>query len=165
MRIVIILLIMASVIPTSSFAQAPKPRPALTGDIGADIQAARGAPQAVGKNLLDALDDKLLPDLIYAKKIADATGSNVTAPCYQAWIDIIQKRKTAVINADGTPMDLPQPRLITDFEKAIELRNALQPDSEFMIRCAPVANMIKTDVIAFIGKILVGGAGLAALGL
>jgi hypothetical protein len=116
-------------------------------------------------NILGALDDKLLPDLIYAKKLADAAGSNVTAPCWQAWITIIQKRKEAVTNADGSPMDLPQPRLITDFEKAIELRNALQPDSEFMLRCSPVANMIKQDMIAFIGKILAGGAGLAALGL
>jgi hypothetical protein len=52
-------------------------------------------------NILGALDDKLLPDLIYAKKLADAAGSNVTAPCWQAWITIIQKRKEAVTNADG----------------------------------------------------------------
>lgn len=120
---------------------------------------------STGSNLLGALDDKLLPDLIYAKKLADASDNRVTAPCYQAWIDIIQKRKTAVSNPDGSPLDLPQPRLITDFEKAVELRNALQPDSAFMLACSPVANMIKQDMIKFIGIILGGGASLAALGL
>lgn len=120
---------------------------------------------SVASNLLGALDDKLLPDLIYAKKLADAAGVKVTSNCYGAWIDIIQRRKTAVTNADGTPMDLPQPRLITDFEKGVELRMALQPDSAFMLACSPVANMIKQDMIKFIGIILGGGVSLAALGL
>jgi hypothetical protein len=138
----------------------------LTGNIKNDLglggttrQTGAGALQ----DILGALDDKLLPDLLYAKKLADAAGSKVTGPCYQAWIDIIQTRKTAVTNADGTPMDLPNPRLITDFEKAVELRNALQPDSEFMLRCSPVASMVKSDIIGFIGKVLAGGAGLATL--
>lgn len=140
----------------------------LTGNIRNDLGISRPSGQAGAaplQDLLGALDDKLLPDLQYALKIATASSNDITAPCWQAWIDIIQTRQKAVTNADGTPMDLPNPRLITDFEKAIELRNALQPESKFMRMCSPVANMIKQDVIAFIGKVLAGGAGLAMLGL
>lgn len=118
-------------------------------------------------DLLRALDAKLLPDLQYALKLAQATGSNVTAPCYQAWIDMINTQQTAVQtkNADGTTaeMPIPDPHLVTDFERAVELRNALQPDSKFMTSCSPVANLVKQDVIGFMGKVISGGAGIATL--
>jgi hypothetical protein len=138
----------------------------LTGNLGNDLGITKPAGQAgagaIG-GILNALDEKLLPDLQYAKKLADASGSRVTAPCYQAWIDIITTRQKAVVGADGTALDLPDPRLITDFEKAVELRNALQPDSPFMIACSPVASMVKKDIVGFIGIVISGGAGLATL--
>lgn len=118
-------------------------------------------------DLLRALDAKLLPDLQYALKLAQATGSKVTAPCYQAWIDMINTQQTAVQtkNADGTTseMAIPDPHLVTDFERAVELRNALQPDSPFMTACSPVANMVKQDVVQFMAAVVAGGAGLATL--
>lgn len=148
-------------------AQGIKLKP-LTGNLGNDLGISRPSGQAGSgplQNLLGALDDKLLPDLQYALKLATASGSRVTAPCYQAWIDIIQTRQKAVTNADGTPLDLPMPRLITDFEKMVELRNALQPDSPFMLSCSPVASMVSKDIRSFIGVVISGGAGLAMLGL
>lgn len=134
-----------------------------------DFTAKTGV-QATGDvpfDLLRALDAKLLPDLQYALKLAQATGSNVTAPCYQAWIDMINVQQTAVQtkNADGTMTDIaiPDPHIVTDFERAVELRNALQPDSKFMTSCSPVANLIKQDVISFMGKVVGGAAGLTTL--
>lgn len=164
MRHSIKLAIVLSLITGPTFAQGlPKPRLNLPIDpLGLNEKAGAGS---IASNLLQALDDKLLPDLLYAKKLADASGNKITGVCFQAWIDIIQKRKTAVTNADGTAMDLPQPRLITDFEKAVELRNALQPESDFMIACSPVANMVKQDMIKFIGVILGGGISLTTLGI
>lgn len=163
----IILALMMLALASPAFAQIKKPQ--ITGNIVADTKANLGSGSvgtgSVSSNLLQALDDKFLPDLIYAKKLSDASGNKITGTCYQAWIDIIQKRKTAVTNADGTPMDLPQPRIITDFEKAVELRNALQPESDFMIACSPVANMVKQDMIKFIGVILGGGISLTTLGI
>lgn len=161
----ILALIFAVFFTTSVFAQSPLPKPRLNlpiDPLGLNEKVGGGSPAS---NLLGALDDKLLPDLLYAKKLADAAGNKITGNCYQSWIDIIQKRKTAVTNADGTPMDLPQPRLITDFEKAVELRNALQPESDFMIACSPVANMVKQDMVKFIGVILGGGISLTTLGV
>jgi hypothetical protein len=162
----------------SAQAQTPRPRPGATmtqpqidiiQKMKDDFSAKTGV-QATGDlpfDLLKALDAKLLPDLQYALKLAQATGSNVTAPCYQAWIDMINTQQTAVQtkNADGTTSDIPvpDPHLVTDFERMVELRNALQPESTFMTKCSPVANMIKQDVVSFMGKVISGGAGIAAL--
>ena len=112
---------------------------------------------------MGALDAKLLPDLQYALKLATASGSKVTAPCYQAWIDIINVRQKAVQDQAGQDMPMPDPAIVTKFEKMVELRNSLQPDSEFMIKCSPVASMVKKDIVGFIGIVISGGAGLATL--
>lgn len=121
----------------------------------------------LGFDITKALDAKLLPDLQYALKLAQATNSQVTAPCYQAWIDMINTQTTAVQtkNADGTTTELaiPDPHVITDFERLVELRNALQPESKFMISCSPVASMIKTDILGFMAKVVGGGAALTTL--
>lgn len=157
-------------------AQTPKPRPVAPNPIDQFNQKLKDdfthdtGVKATGDlpfDLLRALDAKLLPDLQYALKLAQATGSNVTAPCYQAWIDMINTQQTAVQqkNPDGTTTDIPipDPHLVTDFERMVELRNALQPESNFMTKCSPVANLIKQDVISFMGKVISGGAGLATL--
>jgi len=115
------------------------------------------------EDIIGALDAKLLPDLQYALKLATASGSKVTAPCYQAWIDIINVRQKAVQGPDGQDMMMPDPAVVTKFEKLVELRNSLQPDSEFMIKCSPVASMVKKDIVSFIGVVISGGAGLATL--
>ena len=145
-------------------------KPRLTGNIVQDIEAARqpAGPTTrltgnVINDLLGALDAKLLPDLQYALALANASGSKVTAPCYTAWIAIIETRQNAGKNPDGTPIPMPDPHIVTDFEKMVELRNALQPESDFMIKCSPVASMVKKDIAGFIGIVLAGGAGLATL--
>jgi len=115
-------------------------------------------------DLLQALNAKLLPDLQYALLLAKATGNNITAQCYQAWIDVITTQQTAV--QTGTPptdIPIPDPHVITDFERAVELRNMIQPDSKFMTACSPVANLIKQDVLSFMGKVVGGGAGLLTM--
>jgi hypothetical protein len=122
---------------------------------------APGAGSPLG-NLLGALDAKLLPDLQYALKLAEASNSRVTAPCYKAWIEIINTRQAAVKDGDQA-IPLPDPHLVTDFEKLVELRNSLQPESPFMIACSPVASMVKKDILGFIGTVIGGGAGLATL--
>lgn len=150
-----------------ALAQTPK----LTGNIARDIAAASGKPNPATPGLtgnplgdiIGALDVKLLPDLQYALKLATASGSKVTGPCYQAWIDIINVRQKAVADDQGQALPMPDPHLVTDFEKLVELRNSLQPDSEFMIKCSPVASMVKKDIVGFIGIVISGGAGLATL--
>jgi hypothetical protein len=117
----------------------------------------------LANDLIKALDAKLLPDLQYALKLAQATGSKVTAPCWQAWIDIINTQQKAVANADGTEIPAPDPHLITSFERMVELRNAMQPDSDFMLKCSPVASMVKKDIASFMGIVISGGAGIATL--
>lgn len=119
----------------------------------------------IPKDLLGALDEKILPDLQYAKAMADATGSKVTGNCYGAWISIIQSRQQALKDVNGQVLNAPDPHLISDFERAVELRNALQPTSDFSVACSPVANMIKKDILNFIGLVMGGGASLSLLGV
>lgn len=114
-------------------------------------------------DLQSALNAKLLPDLQYALKLAQAANNTVTSDCFQAWIDIITSQQNAVKNADGTDLAMPDPHLITDFEKLVELRNALQPESKFNVKCSPVASMLKRDLASFMGIVISGGAGLATL--
>lgn len=149
-------------------------KPVLTGNIVNDIRQRTdssdnvgsgiggGGPKGLG-DLLGALDAKLLPDLKYAKALADKSGSKVTAPCYEAWITIIETRQSAALDKDGNALPEPDPHIVTTFEKMVELRNALQPDSDFMVKCSPVASMVKRDIVGFIGIVLTGGAGLATL--
>lgn len=170
---VLIVAFLLSAFLAAPSAQAQVRRPALTGNPVYDIKNAferQTGVKATGDvpfDLLRALDKALLPDLQYALKLAQATGSKVTAPCYSAWIDMINTQQTAVQtkNADGSTAEIavPDPHLVTDFERMVELRNALQPDSSFMTACSPVANMVKMDVTHFMGIVISGGAGLATL--
>ena len=148
---------------SSAMAQAPK-RPQITlpfDPLGLNKPGAQTGD--LGYDLLKALDAKLLPDLQYALLLAKATGSNVTAGCYQAWIDMITVQQSTVKDSTGAEIPTPDPHLVTDFERMVELRNALQPDSKFMVACSPVANMVKQDVVRFMGVVISGGAGLAAM--
>lgn len=158
--IVLAFMLAAFVLPSQAFAQVPKPR--LFTAIETRID---GQKEKTGGDILSALDEKFLPDLQYALRIARAGNSRVTAPCYEAWIAIIVARQKSVTDDAGNPIPEPNPHVITTFEKAVALRNALQPDSDFMIKCSPVASMVKKDIIGFMGTVISGGAGLAALGL
>jgi hypothetical protein len=149
-------------------AQTPlRPPPKLTGNIVNDIAAATGhtvtgAPVTDLQNFMNA---KFLPDLQYALKLATASKNTITADCYQAWIDIITTQQGAVMDSQTPPqaLPMPDPHVITEFEKIVELRNALQPESPFMIKCSPVASMVRKDIAGFMGLVISGGAGLATL--
>lgn len=146
----------------------PRSAPRLTGNPVRDIKTAivnRAADGEGDNDLLGALDAKLLPDLKYALNLANKANSKITGPCYAAWIEIIEARQSANLDDQGNPVTPPDPGLITKFEKLVELRNTLQPDSEFMLKCSPVASMVRSDIRKFIGMVLTGGVGLASLGL
>lgn len=160
-RLCISLLMVLAVSP--AFAQTKKPGLNLPIDpLGLNAKVNTAA-SGGAVDLVKALDAKLLPDLQYALLLATATKNDTTAACYQAWIDIITTQQTAVKDAQGNPITMPDPHLITTFEQLVEIRNALQPQSAFMRACSPVANMVKMDVVAFMGIVISGGAGLATM--
>lgn len=134
------------------------------GPIGTLVDKAKGGDDADG-DLLGALEAKLLPDLKFALNIAKANGNELTGDCWAAWITMIEARQKANVDAQGNPIDMPDPALITRFQKLVDIRNALQPTSPFMRACSPVITMVKSDVRKFIGLILTGGFGLAAMGI
>lgn len=156
--------ILAVIVFLAAFAGAAEAQGPLARKIQQDL-AAKAVDSTEDKDLLGALEEQLLPDLKYALNLATKSNNKVTGPCYAAWIAIIEARQSANLDDKGNPMTPPTPGLITKFEKLVELRNALQPDSDFMVKCSPVASMVKSDIRKFIGLVLSGGAGLAALGI
>lgn len=116
-------------------------------------------------DLLSALEAKLLPDLKFALNIARANGNDLTGDCWAAWIAMIEARQKANVDEQGNAIEMPDPAVITKFQKLVDIRNALQPTSPFMRSCSPLVTMVKSDIRKFIGMILTGGFGLAALGV
>ena len=168
-RILLAVLVLSFPVAMAQAQTTLRPPPKLTGDIVKDIAAATGKPSpltgAAVTDLQNFLNAKFLPDLQYALKLAQASKNTITADCYQAWIDIITTQQGAVMDNQTPPQTLPMPdpHVITEFEKLVELRNALQPESPFMIKCSPVASMVKKDIAGFMGLVITGGAGLATL--
>ena len=56
--------------------------------------------------------------------------NTITADCYQAWIDIIVTQQTAVKNQDGTDIPMPDPHVITEFEKLPPVTGGLKNSFE-----------------------------------
>lgn len=173
----LILVLLALLITSPSFAQpdrsTPAPRPRIQLPDPLNLRGGGGGPisQALNRDndgdndLLGALEDKLLPDLKFALNIARANNNELTGDCWAAWIAMIEARQKANVDEQGTPLTMPEPALITKFQKLVDIRNALQPTSPFMRSCSPVITMVKSDVRKFIGAILTGGFGLAAMGI
>lgn len=165
----LILILAAVLVASSAAAQPDRPagKPKLTGNIIQDIRqradstdnVGAGGGQA-GQDLMQAFDTKVEPDLRVALLISQKSGNKLTERCWTAWLAQIDARKAATVDDKGQPVDLPNPHLITDFQKIMDLRNALQPDSEFSQACQPVVNIIRVDITRFIGMVISGGAGL-----
>lgn len=151
MKYLIALLIL---LPTLSYAQN---RP-LTGRPIEDIRAAvTGTPQAASPDLISKIQTVALDDLKAATADAKATGDTISANCYDAWIGLIVAQQTA----QATP--LPEPHLITAFQRNRDLVNALRPGSPLKVACAPFAEELKQDVITLLSKIAGGALTLPAM--
>lgn len=106
-----------------------------------------------------------LDDLQYAKALADAAGtqgSGVRSKCWGAWITLIENQSGANATVEGTSAS-GQPNLFTKFERAAQVSDALQPNSAFMVACAPVASGLKLQVTSFVARVAAGTFGLSAI--
>lgn len=100
-------------------------------------------------------------DLQYAINIAKAQNNKLTESCWSAWLMMIQNDQNANL-ANGAAVAPPEPHVITDLERVIDLANALEPSSPFVVACAPLANQVKMNVAKFIASAV---GGTAVLGL
>lgn len=106
-----------------------------------------------------------LDDLQYAKAIADAAGtqgSAVRSKCWASWITLIENQSGANATVEGTTTP-NNPNLFTKFERAAQVADALQPNSAFMVACAPVASGLKLQVTSFVARVAAGTFGLSAI--
>jgi hypothetical protein len=94
-------------------------------------------------------------DLIYAKALADAAGTDgakMRSKCWGTWATLIdQQTGTDAKDAQGNPLGpAPSPDLFTKIEQAGQIADALAPASPFMIACTPVAQAIKMTIAQFV---------------
>ncbi|HEY6258439.1 MAG TPA: hypothetical protein VIY51_21870, partial [Xanthobacteraceae bacterium] len=143
-----------------------RPKPALTGDPIRDLGNAvkSGQQQSASRanettaDLVGKLNKLALPDFEYALAMAKATNNVVSAPCWQAWVDMLTAQQKPLTDAAGQALTEPDPHLITNIERVSELLAALRPDSPLSTSCAALAGAANRDVATLIGGILSGGA-------
>jgi hypothetical protein len=149
-------------------------KPVVTGnpieDLKADFAQTPGASSAPSPAALwQQIVNKDLPaDLTYAKALADnaaTPNSKLRSACYAALITANQQANGLNLkNADGSPMTMPDPALISKAEQAMELIDNLQPTSPVVSSCAPAANALKIGVLQFISAVTTGAVLKAATG-
>ena len=149
-------IIILTLLPTLSHAQT---RQSLTGRPIEDIRAAvtGKAAEAAAPDLISKIQTVALADLQAATADAKATGDTIASNCYDAWIALINAQQTA----QGTA--LPEPHIITAFQRNRDLVNALRPGSPLKVACAPFAEELKQDVITLLSKIAGGALTLPAM--
>jgi hypothetical protein len=113
--------------------------------------------------------NKDLPaDLNYAKALADnaaTPNSKLRSQCYAALITANAQANGANLkNADGSPMTMPDPALISHGEQAMELIDNLQPTAPVVSSCAPAANALKIGALNFISLVTTGAVLKAVTG-
>ncbi len=139
-----------AVVSTQASAQAPhfvKP----TGNLLQDIRASNETPPPTATpDLVSKIQQVALADLKAASADAKATGDLVSAPCYDAWITLIEAQEKAKGDA------LPDPAIITHFQRNRDLVNALRPGSPLKTACAPLAEELKQDVMTLLSKVAGG---------
>lgn len=135
-------------------------RPQITGNIVNDTRANLGLPGAGNVSTTKATPDLItkiqqvaVADLKTASADAKATGDTVAAPCYDAWITLIEAQQAAQASA---PSDPSVPHVITTFQRDRDLVNALRPGSPMKVACAPLAEELKQDVMTLLSKIAGG---------
>lgn len=147
--------------------------PALTGNIVNDVQSALAGTKVAQPLSPDALWQKIVnasvPDLTYAKALADnvgSAGSKLRSVCYAAWIAAVEQAQgTGLKDAGGNPLTKPDPALFTLFEQVAEVADNLQPTSPFMAACTPAANAFRMTVAELVTMTVTGAASLATLGV
>jgi hypothetical protein len=121
-------------------------------------------PQQVWQNIIKTAS----ADLTYAKALADnaaTPNSKLRSACYAALITAnAQANGVNLKNADGSPMTMPDPAVITHAEQALELIDNLQAASPLIVACAPAANAVGQGVLSFVNTVVTGAALKAASG-
>ena len=106
-----------------------------------------------------------LPDLQYAKALADASGTpgaKLRSQCLEALITTVQQANGANLkNPDGTPMPMPTPHVVSSIEQAAEVIDNLQATSPIISSCAAAANAASVQTTQFLGALLAGVAVVA----
>jgi len=135
---------------------------------GTPARAQNGSttPATAVANLIKNINNIALADLQNAQALANAMPNKVTAPCWTAVVNMVQKQQ-AVLNppastTGGTTPPLPPVHVFTDAEKVSELIQSLQTGGDIQINCAAMADASKKSVLQIVSAII-SGASVAPL--
>jgi len=168
-------LLLAAIILSSLPAMAQIRKPAVTGNIAADIKTdLAGTPKLITGNAerdAHAIWDKLVAasqsDLKYASALAAAANTPASAvrkQCYDAIIVLnTQVNGMNVKDASGNVLPQPDPKLFTGVEQAAETIDNLSPTGPLFTACAGMAQLTKTNVLTLINAIVTGAAAFAVM--
>lgn len=169
--------------PTPGHAQLRKP--ALTGNVVNDISTdlkggATAQPTVAGVRLTGnlAVDGPKIwaaimaasnADLSYASALAGAAGTPAAKTRKQCWDAIIavnaQASGSTLLGSDGkTPLQRPDPALISNVESMAELIDNLSPQGTLFTSCAGAATMAKQSVLQLVMGMVTGAAAFTAVG-
>jgi len=171
----VVLAIGALALAIPAEAQQPPRRPALTGNLPADIGAALHPTTPVLTGNLEkdikAVWDKIVAassaDLKYASALANAAGTAPSKQRKQCWDAILaaneQANGSTLKNADGTPMVKPDPSFFSNVEIFAETVDNLSPQGQLFTSCAGAAEMAKMSVLQFVAAAVGGVATFTAV--
>ena len=171
-------------LPVSAQNPTPFKRPAITGNLPADIATdlkggTTAKPSIAGVSLTGditkdgpkiwaAILSANAADLSYAASMATAAGTpaaKTRLQCINAIIAVnAQASGTSLVGSDGKPLTKPDPHAISDIESVAELVDNLSPQGALYTSCAGAATMFKTNVLQVINGLVTGVAAFGATG-
>jgi hypothetical protein len=129
-------------------------------------------PLTVWKNIKNAINTKVQPDISYADavaKLAATAQSKARSLCYEAILGVAQQTAQAPKDAGGNALPMPDPAIVSTMELALEdleqAEQVLAPNSSLMVTCQAGASATGTDLMTFINGIATGALALPKLGI
>lgn len=117
-----------------------------------------GKPVSI-QQLVTSIEGISQADITAAEVSAKSGGDTVALNCFAALGSLITNLQA------GNTQTLPKIHLVTTFEGVRLIAVSLRPGSPFSTACAPLAEEVKTDVLALVSQIAGGALTLSSFGL
>lgn len=105
-------------------------------------------------------------DLVYAKALAEASGtpgSTARAACWGAWIRVLASAQAAGAGVRGMSLQNASDALASRYEQLAQVADNFQPGQAFMVACEPVARAQKMHLSVWVAAVAGGAVPLQRL--
>jgi len=121
------------------------------------VKTAKKPSGTILSDIYTKIQSASLEDLKYADGLALATDDTIAHTCWAAWIAHIEKEQ----KANNLPP--PEPHLITDVQRLLNMNSALSSSGPLAVACAPLSNKMKTDVFSLLSSVALGSIVFPAI--